>query len=108
MREDTRQPIEGEALRRLLRDAYVTPALSPGVITSPDGEIFRSDGFYRRVLSRTSIEGRFVIQGDSVCIEGPDLSRLCRRVFDHGDGVYIFVNASDGSSASMNIAYPPM
>ena len=108
MREGARQPIHGEVLRRLLRDAYVVRALPPGVITSPDGEIFRSDGFYRRILSRSSIEGRFVIQGNLVCVEGPDLSRRCRRVFDDGDDTYTFVDAADGSSIVMHVTYPPM
>ena len=106
--EGARRPVEGEALRLLLRDAYVARALSPGVITSPDGEVFRSDGFYRRILSRSSIEGRFVIQGHLVCVEGPDLGRRCRRVFDDGDDTYIFVDAADGSSIVMHVTYPPM
>lgn len=106
--EATRRPIEGDALRTLLRDAYVTRALPPGVIVGHPSEIFRSNGFYRRFLSRTSVEGTFSIQDDLVCVEGPDLDRLCRRVFHEGNNAYTFVEVATGLSTPMSVARLPM
>ena len=73
------QPMQGEALRTLLRDVYVTPVQPPGVIVDhPPGEMFGHDGSYRRIMGRTSVQGIFVIEGPIVCVEGVDFERLCR------------------------------
>lgn len=98
------RPIEGEALRELLRDVFVALPRAPGVLTRQLGEVFRYNGAYERIAYWGRRQGTFSIEGDAVCIEGPSLARQCRRVFVVPDGTYAFVDTEDGSSASMTIA----
>jgi hypothetical protein len=109
MAESTPKPIANGALRTLLRDVYVAPVPLPGGtrVDHPPGEIFGSNGVYRRALSRRSIEGTFVIQGDLVCVQGPDLHRLCRQVLGENNGTYVFIDVETGSSTLMTVTPLP-
>ena len=107
--EAQHRPLNGDELRTLLRDAYVTPVPPAGVtVDHPRGESFLSGGRYRRFLSRTAVEGVFTIEGDLVCVEGRDFEPLCRRIVDEGGGTYAFIDAASGSSTRMSITYPPV
>ena len=100
-----RRPLGAAALRALLADAHVTPRLPAGVYMSEaPREFFGADGIYFRSESRRRNEGRFVIRGDRLCVHGEGIRRLCRRVFPRGNGTYLFVNLSDGSSTLMSVA----
>lgn len=96
---ESRPPLDGDTVRALLSNAYVTPAQATDVIIDhPPGEIFRADGGYVRIPNRTRQYGTFDIQGNLVCVQGADFPRLCRQVISHGDGTYSFVNPSNGST----------
>jgi len=102
----TCRPLEGGALRTLLRDAYVSPVRGPGLVSNPPGEVFMYNGAYeRRVISRRNFQGTYSIEGNAVCVEGPDFGRRCRRVFVALDGiVYLFVDVEDGSATTMTVS----
>lgn len=96
---ESRPPLDSDALRTLLSNAYVTPARPADVIMDhPPGEIFRADGDYVRIPNRTRQYGTFDIQGNLVCVQGADFPRLCRQVISHRDGIYSFVNPSNVST----------
>lgn len=96
--------IEGDALRALLHDAFVTRPGPDGVLTEPAGEVFRENGAYQRIDGRRRLEGRFSIEGNAVCIEGPGFVRQCRRVSAASGGNYVFVDTDDGSSVTMIVS----
>jgi hypothetical protein len=98
-------PVEGDALRALLRDVFVArPRPSDGVITSPSGEVFRYNGAYQRIDGRRRQEGAYTIEGNAVCTHGAGFVRQCRRVLAAPGGRYAFVDTADGSSAPMIIS----
>jgi len=97
-------PLQDDALRALLSDAYATPPLAAGIVMShPPGEIFRANGVYQRIVGRTSLWGQFEIQTAAVCVWGEDFARQCRRVVANRDGTYTFIDIADGSSAVMTV-----
>jgi hypothetical protein len=98
------RPLGEARLRALLSNAHVTPAVPGGVSTShAEREFFSADGTYLRIGNRTRMEGRFVIRGDRVCVRAEGMKRLCRRIVPGGNGTYLFVNPSDGSSTLMSV-----
>jgi hypothetical protein len=101
------RPIEGDEMRALLRDAFVSRPTSPGVITHPAGEVFRQNGVYERVAHWRKEEGTFSIERDSVCIQGPRIARQCRRVFLLGDGTYSLVDTAGGTATVVTISPLP-
>lgn len=103
------QPLSGDALRNLLRDAYVTPVRTPGLVSNPAGEVFMYNGAYeRRNIGRRRLQGTYSIEENAVCVEVPESSKWCRRVFTALDGViYLFVNSDDGSAATMTVTRLP-
>lgn len=97
------QTLDDKALRELLQDSYVTPIPHAGVITSPAGEAFLSNGVYKRARHRTSLEGTFLIQDSFVCVEGEGFEGRCRKVIYIGDEVYSFVDIITGLGADMTV-----
>jgi hypothetical protein len=92
------RPLGADALRTLLSGVNVTPVSGTGEMMShPPGEIFRSDGVYMEIRNRTTVDGTFRIEGNSVCVEGGDIERLCRRVIVLENNTYLLVNRDDGS-----------
>lgn len=105
MNESASRPVEGDALRALLRDVFVArPRLSDGVITSPSGEVFRYNGVYESIDGRRRLEGVYSIDGNAVCVHGQGFVRQCRRVLALPGGVYAFVDTEDGSSTTMTVS----
>jgi hypothetical protein len=103
---DTGQrPLEADALRTLLSDAYVTPVQPADVfIDHPPGEIFRSNGDYMRIPNRTREYGTFEIRGNLVCVQGVGIPTLCRHVIPRTNGTYSLTDPSNGSTTLVTIA----
>jgi hypothetical protein len=102
--ENGGRPIEGDELRVLLRDAFVSRPTLPGVITHQSGEVFRQNGVYERVAHLRKEEGTFSIEDETVCIEGRRIARLCRRIVRLGEGTYSMVDVADGTSMVVTIS----
>jgi hypothetical protein len=91
--------VTGEALRKLLTNAYVSEPMPEGLIAGhPHGELFEANGSYARLRGWNRRFGMFTIEGDAVCVEGPGLPRLCRMVRHSGPDTYLFTDVKDGSS----------
>lgn len=102
--EAPQRPLARDALRALLSGVYVTRVRpSEMLVSHPPGEIFLADGVYQRVVGRTSVEGRFEIEGAAVCVEGADFPRRCRQVIPRGKQTYSFVDQADGSAELVTI-----
>jgi hypothetical protein len=98
------QPLGGDELRRLFSDAWLEAPLPDGVIISHHrGEMFRSNGSYRLQLGRTGLEGTLAIEGDQLCVTGPGINKLCRRVLPLGGKTYVLVDTSDGSRETLEL-----
>jgi hypothetical protein len=98
-------PLQDDALRALLVDAYVSA--HRGGDDGP-GEFFRANGTYQRGGGRGTIvfRGRFEIRDGAVCVRGGDSAPRCRRVLANGDGTYTFIDTADGTSAVMTVIQP--
>jgi hypothetical protein len=96
--------VTGDALRKLLSDAYVVASHRIGVKEShSSGEVFRANGGYERITGRTRLRGMFEIENDAVCLYGGDLERHCRKVRQLGPDTYLFINISGGSTAVLAV-----
>jgi len=95
---DLQNPLDDDALRSLLLDAYAThprhPSLSVG---DPWGETFDIRGVYFKNEGRIRREGVFEIVNGKICVAGPSINRRCRSVYSNGDGVYTFVDDLSGN-----------
>lgn len=102
MAGESAAPLQDDALRALLVDAYVTA--HRGGDDGP-GEFFRANGIYQRDGGHGAVvfEGRFEVRDGAVCVWGGDPARRCRRVLANGDGTYTLIDTADGSSAVMTV-----
>jgi len=102
--ETGQRPLSADALRALLTEAYATPVLAAGVIVGDArGEVFRSNGIYERIDGRTSREGNYHIEGNSICVQSSGITPRCRQVFALEDGTYSLVDASDDPTMLVTI-----
>lgn len=86
-------------IRSLLSDARVAPIPATEIIRShPAHEIFLANGVYQRVVGRSIVEGTFDIREGTVCVQGADFDRQCRKILPESDRTYRFVDTTDGSS----------
>jgi len=93
------------ALRILLRDAHVVPALPAGgaLVSNWPGEIFRADGTYIRYGNRSRNFGKYLIKDDQVCVDGETIKKLCRRVRMTGTKTYCMVDDVNQSATIVTI-----
>lgn len=97
-------PLEADALRDLLAEAYVTPVRPPDVLIShPPGEVFRSQGVYERIVGRQSIEGTFYLRDNTFCVRGEGIPLQCRQIIALRDDTYSLMDVSDGTMTLVTI-----
>src|ERR1044072_115471 len=101
MAGESAAPLQDDALRALLVDAYVTA--HRGGDDGP-GEFFRANGIYQRDGGHGAVvfEGRFEVRDGAVCVWGGDPERRCRRGPAKGSGRYPTIDTDGGRSRRLN------
>lgn len=97
--------LTGEQLRTLLSDTNTTlreVRYRTGVSDFPS-ELLRSNGVYSIWRGRSGSEGTYSIEGDAMCVAGPDIARLCRRFLRQRDNTYLLINTSDNSQTLVDL-----
>lgn len=100
-----RQPLQKEALRALLSNAYVEPVrpADGSIVSNWPGEVFKSDGIYVRLRNRSRLFGTYEIKGNSVCVRGKQIKRQCRRVIQNVKNTYSSVDTDDAAQVVVSI-----